>query len=106
MFRLAYPAMVALLVPATVWGIYAFRRKPSALTYSLTSTLAGFAGPADRLRARLPLILRSAALVLLVVSAARPQLYNVSRDVKTPGVDIMLALDTSGSMRAVEEERR
>jgi Ca-activated chloride channel family protein len=37
-----------------------------------------------------------------VVAAARPQLYNVSKEIRSPGVDIMLCLDTSGSMQALD----
>ena len=50
----------------------------------------------------IPKILRACTLLLLIVVAARPQLYNVSRDVRSPGVDIMLCLDTSGSMQALD----
>ncbi|MCD4716887.1 MAG: VWA domain-containing protein, partial [Desulfobacterales bacterium] len=35
-------------------------------------------------------------------AAARPQFYNVSREIRSSGVDIMLCLDTSGSMRALD----
>jgi len=45
-----------------------------------------------------------ACLILLVISAARPQFYNVSREIRSPGVDIMLCLDTSGSMQALDFE--
>jgi Ca-activated chloride channel family protein len=48
--------------------------------------------------------LRTACLVLLILAASRPQLYNVSRDIRSAGVDIMLCLDTSGSMRALDFE--
>jgi Ca-activated chloride channel family protein len=50
----------------------------------------------------LPLILRFVCLMLLVLAAARPQFYNVSKEVKSPGVDIVLCLDTSGSMEAMD----
>lgn len=46
--------------------------------------------------------LRTGCLILLIVAASRPQLYNVSRDIRSAGVDIMLCLDTSGSMRALD----
>jgi Ca-activated chloride channel family protein len=52
--------------------------------------------------ARLPLILRACCLILLVIAASRPQFYNVSREIRSPGVDIMLCLDTSGSMQALD----
>jgi len=59
-------------------------------------------GVVNQVLARLPLILRGCILILLVLAAARPQLYNVSRDVRSPGVDIILCLDTSGSMQALD----
>ena len=49
-----------------------------------------------------PLALRTMCLILLVLASARPQLFNVSRETLSPGVDIMLCLDTSGSMRALD----
>ena len=48
------------------------------------------------------MFIRTACLVLLVLAAARPQFYNVSREIRSSGVDIMLCLDTSGSMRALD----
>jgi Ca-activated chloride channel family protein len=50
----------------------------------------------------LPLILRSAALVFLVLAVCRPQTYNMSEEVKTPGVDIVMCLDISGSMKGMD----
>jgi Ca-activated chloride channel family protein len=41
---------------------------------------------------------------LLTLAAARPQFYNVSREIKSTGVDIILALDASGSMQALDFE--
>lgn len=48
------------------------------------------------------MLLRAACLVLLVFAAARPQLYNVSREIQSSGVDILICLDTSGSMQALD----
>jgi Ca-activated chloride channel family protein len=44
--------------------------------------------------------LRAAALILLVLALARPQLGKASTKITTEGIDIMLAVDVSGSMRA------
>jgi Ca-activated chloride channel family protein len=44
--------------------------------------------------------LRTAALVILVVALARPQLERGFETVKSEGIDIMLGLDISGTMRA------
>tara|TARA_B100001146_G_C16190661_1_gene438962 strand:+ start:1321 stop:2313 length:993 start_codon:yes stop_codon:yes gene_type:complete len=59
--------------------------------------------------AGLPLMIRFLALALLIVALARPQEGHKSTEILSIGVDIMLALDTSGSMRAldfIEDEKR
>ncbi|MFP4474861.1 MAG: vWA domain-containing protein [Desulfatibacillaceae bacterium] len=101
-FRFAYPWLLLLLLPVAAWVAWTLLSRPAAVRFSGARTLARLAGPGDAIRARVPLILRTVALVLLVVTVARPQTYNVSREVNTPGVDIMLCLDTSGSMQALD----
>lgn len=58
-------------------------------------------GPGRRARWRwlLP-ALRLAALALLIVAAARPQLGRAASEVRSEGIDIMLAVDVSSSMLA------
>jgi len=46
------------------------------------------------------IILRIAAVALLVIAFARPQAGTENREVSTEGIDIMMALDVSGSMKA------
>lgn len=50
--------------------------------------------------------LRSSAIILIVVALARPQIAQREGKRSTEGVDIMLAMDTSGSMRARDFEVR
>lgn len=102
MFRFAYPLVLILLPLSAAWILFSIRRKPDALVYSVTSALTRLAGHRGVILGRLPLFLRAACLLLLTFAAARPQLYNVSREIRSPGVDIMLCLDTSGSMRALD----
>ena len=47
-------------------------------------------------------VLRSLALVFLVCALARPQSGKRFSEISSEGVDIMLAIDTSGSMRAMD----
>ena len=101
-FQFAYPVLLALILPVLGWVLFSLWRKPDGMTYSMTSRLALLAGGTRRLWDKVPLALRTACLVLLVLAAARPQLFNVSREAKSPGVDIMLCLDTSGSMQALD----
>ncbi len=102
MFRFAYPLLLFLLLPVAAWLFFAWRKKPSGLTHSMASAMALLAGGRTQWLMRLPILLKACVLILLVLAAARPQLYNVSRDVRSPGVDIVLCIDTSGSMRALD----
>ncbi len=45
-------------------------------------------------------VLRIAAVALLIVAFARPQAGTENKEVSSEGIDIMLALDVSGSMKA------
>ena len=63
--------------------------------------LARAVPPSWRVRLRgLPAVLRLVALTLGIVALARPQVEDVTRTKTAEGIDIMLALDTSSSMRA------
>lgn len=50
----------------------------------------------------LPLALRCLSIMLLVTALARPQAGTTSTEVLTEGIDIILCLDTSGSMQALD----
>jgi Ca-activated chloride channel family protein len=59
----------------------------------------------ERLRAA-PEVLRALVFVLGVLALARPQQLQAGRPVTTSGVDIVLALDASGSMKAEDFQPR
>lgn len=50
------------------------------------------------------IVLRSSAIALFVIALARPQYGNEQTKVKTEGIDIVLAVDVSGSMLAEDFE--
>ena len=89
-----------LLVPALpLWDWYRSQRE-SGLTFS--TLLSASQVPQSiwtRIRA-LPSILRMLGIALALVALARPQERNVIREQFAEGVDIMMVLDTSTSMRA------
>jgi Ca-activated chloride channel family protein len=88
---------VAVLVPA--WRLLRERRS-GGLRYSSLG-LVRSVRPTLRVRLRqLPTVLRAVALVLGVLALARPRERNVTRETFAEGVDIMMVLDTSTSMRA------
>ena len=102
MFRFAYPVLLFMLVVVAGWVAVSLWRKPSSIAYSTTSGLAQLAGSGNHFLGRVPMVLRAVCLVLLILAGSRPEFYNVSRDIRSPGVDIVLCLDTSGSMQALD----
>ncbi len=101
-FGFAYPVVFVLLIPVAGWLIFSLKRESPSIVYSMTSALAKISPTYESWMDKVPLFLRTLCLVLLVFAAARPQLFNVSREIRSPGVDIMLCIDTSGSMRALD----
>ena len=109
---LARPAML-LLAPAAalVWllGVIVLRKWRASPGDSSTHLGFSRASEAARmpagLRARLvqvPAALRLCAIVLLAVALARPQRVDASESLELSGIDIVLVLDMSGSMRAAD----
>ncbi len=89
-------------IPLILWIIIRVRYQRSAMTFSGTSWLKESIGTRGELTDKIPLILRSICIALLIIAVCRPQLYSVLREVKSSGVDIILCLDTSGSMQAID----
>lgn len=91
--------ILLLLIPLVLY-VYFFRRREGTIRYPSLSILGGIR-PSAGLRFRhVPIYVRSAVLLLLVVSLARPQEGLEEIDITSEGIDIMLAIDISGSMRA------
>lgn len=92
--------LLLLLIPVMIW--WQRKRKRANPVLRLT-TVSGLAGAAGRGRAAwMPLMfaLRIIALVMLTIALARPQDRNTTTDSDTEGIDIVMAMDVSGSMLA------
>ncbi|GAA4301701.1 VWA domain-containing protein [Compostibacter hankyongensis] len=99
----AYPLffLLLLLVPVMIWW-YLRRRKGAQATLRVSS-LEGLKDLPVSWKVRfrpLLFVLRLLAYLLLVVALARPQRSNVSETINSEGIDIVLAIDVSGSMLA------
>ena len=100
-FELAYPWVLLLaLVPLAIVALRWRRVERPALRVPSVSAVA--AGPRGwRVRTRwAPAAARVLALLLLAVALARPRGGSLVETSTTEGIDIMIALDTSGSMLA------
>ncbi len=73
-----------------------------ALLFSSTSLAATLAGARKARPGSLLLLQRLAVLALLILALARPQQGNTTTEIKASGIDILLAVDVSGSMEAMD----
>jgi Ca-activated chloride channel family protein len=90
-----------LLIPALgVWYYYRQRRQQSDVQYSSLKPFADLPRTRKERMRHFPFILRISALALLIIALARPQSTSHGQNVYTEGIDIVLALDISGSMLA------
>ena len=95
-----YLYLLLLIIPLMVW--YVLRLSKTQASFKLASTSA-FAGMKSDLRVymrHLPFALRLISIALVIVVIARPQSVNRWEETETQGIDIVMALDVSGSMLA------
>ena len=105
-FRFEHPGALGLIPLAVALVLWAgLRRGPGrrgVFAYSRAGELAARPGGLVARLADLPLVLRLGAVVLAGVALARPQTTRVSDDLELEGIDIVIALDVSGSMEETD----
>ena len=105
-FRFAHPYVLALIPPLValvLWMELSRTAGRRAFFLHSRATELGTQRPGIVARLRnLPTVLRLAAVVLLVVAAARPQSTRAADDLEVEGIDIVVALDLSGSMQETD----
>ncbi|HOE10664.1 MAG TPA: VWA domain-containing protein [bacterium] len=109
--RFAYPLylLLLLILPVLWWRMRHGRTASGPMIYSDVRRIKeafGVAGrPVEPFSHRIRRWLYSVRLLilaLLILALARPQAEIVLQDVKTEGVDIVLAIDVSGSMEIID----
>jgi Ca-activated chloride channel family protein len=95
-----YLFLLLLLVPYIIW--FMMYRKKTEPTIRMSDTHAYRFAPRSWKVVLMPiqLLLRVAVFVLLILILARPQTHNSWNNKSVEGIDIMLAMDVSGSMLA------
>ena len=93
-----------LLVPVWLWRQRRLARR-GGLQFSSVLPAQAVESVWSRIGPGLLTLLRGAALALVIVALARPQLGRSESRVKTEGIDIVLVVDISGSMQAMDYEK-
>jgi Ca-activated chloride channel homolog len=98
----AHPRLLLLLlliIPAVLWYIYKLR-SVSSIQISSIIPFESQRTPIRQIVNHLLFALKIISVALLIIVLARPQSSNSWENVSTQGIDIVLALDISGSMLA------
>lgn len=108
-FRFEDPWLLLFFLMVPYLTIRGKGKLQATISYSSIDTLQAIRSARVEILSILPLVLRMIAISLLVLALARPQEGHKSTEILSVGVDIMLALDTSRSMRAldfIKDEKR
>ncbi len=103
MTRFANPALLFLLlvVPLYVFVELRYRRgRRPAVRFPDVAVAKRTSGKLVHWKRHLRMVMRALVLTLLVFALARPQAGSGTESVLSEGIDIVLAIDVSGSMRA------
>ena len=96
-----YLYLLLLLIPMIGWYIWKLCKSQASLQVSSSEAFDAPGATSWKVYLRhVPFVLRMAAVAVLIIILARPQSTNSWQNSSTEGIDIMLAMDISGSMRA------
>lgn len=93
-----YLFLLLLLVPIVGWYIWKLHGTQAAVQLSSTASLQQQPKSLRVWLIHMPFVLRVLLVILLSLALARPQLSNRWQSESTEGIDIMMALDISGTM--------
>ncbi len=101
--RFLYPELLLLLLLIPLIAFIRGRRTAApAVIFSSTSLAAQLALGRQASPGQIIMALRLLALGFLILAMARPQLGNTTTEIEASGIDILLAVDISGSMEALD----
>ena len=100
-FRFEDPWLLLILLSLPIL-ILRERTIVSVINYSSLASLKAVSQHHSKIKAMAPIILRFLAITLFIIAFARPQEGHKRTEILSQGVDIVLAIDTSGSMQALD----
>lgn len=99
----AYPWLLLLFIPFAFLVIYILKRpRPSIRIPSVRPFLNASAGTGLLRKAGVPFIIYTLAIAMLIFALSRPRKGIEEVKLRSEGIDIVLAIDLSGSMRAID----
>lgn len=100
----AYPWLLIMLLPVAALIIYYcfFKPQPGLLAPEIPKLFSGKKKFFSWKTAPVAAVLTSAALLLLTVALARPRIGDEKFTVRNKGIDMIMVLDVSGSMQAID----
>jgi Ca-activated chloride channel homolog len=102
-FSHPYLLFLALLVPLAIWAMVARRKNRPGLLFPSTERGAEAARRQGKSHSIVYLAaMRALALCALVFAIAGPRFGNDTKEIQSSGIDIMLCVDVSGSMLALD----
>lgn len=90
------------LIPMALWYLLRYKRDTASIRISSTAPLAKTPLTARHIFRHLPFLLQLIAMAFFVVVIARPQSSTRWENTTTEGIDIMVSLDISTSMLAMD----
>jgi len=106
-FRFAYPWVLmsaAIIYVATLFMRLSLRTQ-TTYKYPLTSIIRSWSNNTSQYKPTVMTALRAGTLACCVLLAARPQWVDQQSKIRVDGIDIVLALDISGSMQIFDDLR-
>lgn len=95
-----YLFLLLLLLPVIYWYVVEMHKSDASLQISTNRNLLQFRKSRKVRLRHVPFALRTIAIAFLIIALARPQASNSWRTENTEGIDIMMAMDLSGTMLA------
>jgi len=97
-----YWFLALLILPAyLIWELIYNKKRRTRIPYSRLELLKRASGHESILQ-YIPILLRALTIIFLVVALTRPRLGKQNVEIEGKGIDIVLAIDVSGSMMAVD----
>jgi Ca-activated chloride channel family protein len=104
-FAQPYLLLLLPLIPVVAW-LKGRRGQEAAFLYSSVQLVKGITGISRSRIGQILLRMRWLALALFIIGLARPQLGEGQATIRASGIDIVVALDLSGSMASEDFELR